>query len=132
MNVNPGFAPVHHRCDFGVVMNCMGDWEHEYTESPGEDALTLEDWMERLDRDLERLSMSTAIRTTGGQRGLHGWAGASRRPVTAGSNTLTVELARRACRALKRVRRVKLRLVSVVTDGTGNSRELSRRLRLKR
>lgn len=34
---------------FGVVMNCAGAWEDEYTEEHGEDALTFEDWMERIE-----------------------------------------------------------------------------------
>ena len=34
---------------FGVVMNCLGAWEDEYTEEHGEDALTFEDWMERIE-----------------------------------------------------------------------------------
>jgi len=33
---------------FAVVCNCMGAWEDEYTEEHGEDALTFEDWMERI------------------------------------------------------------------------------------
>ena len=33
---------------FGVVVNCAGAWEDEYTEEHGEDALTFEDWMERI------------------------------------------------------------------------------------
>jgi hypothetical protein len=33
---------------FGVVMNCAGAWEDEYTEEHGEHALTFEDWMERI------------------------------------------------------------------------------------
>jgi hypothetical protein len=37
---------------FGVVMNCMGAWEDEYTEEHGADALTFEDWMERLETGL--------------------------------------------------------------------------------
>lgn len=37
------------RVAFGVVMNCMA-WEDEYTEEHGEDALTFEDWMERIER----------------------------------------------------------------------------------
>jgi hypothetical protein len=32
---------------FGVICNCAGAWEDEYTEEHGEDALTFEDWMER-------------------------------------------------------------------------------------
>lgn len=34
---------------FGVVMNCLGAWEDEYTEEHGEDALAFEDWMERIE-----------------------------------------------------------------------------------
>lgn len=34
---------------FGVVCNCLGAWEDEYTEEHGEDALTFEDWMERIE-----------------------------------------------------------------------------------
>lgn len=34
---------------FAVVCNCPGAWEDEYTEDNGEDALTLEDWMERIE-----------------------------------------------------------------------------------
>lgn len=34
---------------FGVVCNCAGAWEDEYTEEHGEDALTFEDWMERIE-----------------------------------------------------------------------------------
>ncbi len=37
---------------FGVVMNCMGAWEDEYTEERGEEALTFVDWMERLETGL--------------------------------------------------------------------------------
>ena len=37
---------------FGVVVNCMGAWEDEYTELHGEDALTFEDWIERLETGL--------------------------------------------------------------------------------
>jgi hypothetical protein len=33
---------------FGVVMNCIGAWEDDYTEEHGEDALTFEHWMERI------------------------------------------------------------------------------------
>jgi hypothetical protein len=33
---------------FGVVVNCAGAWEDEYTEEHGQDALTFEDWMERI------------------------------------------------------------------------------------
>lgn len=33
---------------FGVVCNCVGAWEDEYTEEHGEDALTLQDWMSRI------------------------------------------------------------------------------------
>ena len=33
---------------FGVVMNCMGAWEDEYTEEHGTEALTFDDWMARL------------------------------------------------------------------------------------
>jgi hypothetical protein len=34
---------------FGVVCNCAGAWEDEYTEEHGEAALTFEDWMERIE-----------------------------------------------------------------------------------
>lgn len=34
---------------FGVLCNCLGAWEDEYTEEHGEDALTFEDWMERIE-----------------------------------------------------------------------------------
>ncbi len=34
---------------FGVICNCLGSWEDEYTEEAGEDALTFEDWMERIE-----------------------------------------------------------------------------------
>ncbi|WP_259313958.1 hypothetical protein [Capillimicrobium parvum] len=34
---------------FAVVCNCAGAWEDEYTEEHGEDALTFEDWMERIE-----------------------------------------------------------------------------------
>ncbi len=37
------------RDSFGVVCNCAGAWEDEYTEEHGEDALTFEDWMERIE-----------------------------------------------------------------------------------
>ena len=37
---------------FSVVVNCMGAWEDECTETHGEDALTFEDWMERLETGL--------------------------------------------------------------------------------
>jgi len=33
---------------FGVVCNCAAAWEDEYTEEHGMDALTLDDWMERI------------------------------------------------------------------------------------
>ncbi len=33
---------------FGVVCNCAGAWEDEYTEEHGEDALSFDDWMERI------------------------------------------------------------------------------------
>jgi hypothetical protein len=33
---------------FGVVCNCLGAWEDEYTEEQGQDALTFEDWIERI------------------------------------------------------------------------------------
>ncbi len=34
---------------FGVICNCVGAWEDEYTEEHGEDALAFEDWMERIE-----------------------------------------------------------------------------------
>ena len=34
---------------FGVVVNCVGAWEDKYAEEHGEEALTFEDWMERLE-----------------------------------------------------------------------------------
>lgn len=37
------------RVSFGDVCNCAGAWEDEYTEEHGEDALTLEDWMQRIE-----------------------------------------------------------------------------------
>jgi hypothetical protein len=37
---------------FGVVVNCAGAWEDEYTEEHGEDALSFEDWMERIETGL--------------------------------------------------------------------------------
>ena len=37
------------RVAFGVVMNCAGAWEDEYTEEHGEDALAFDDWMERIE-----------------------------------------------------------------------------------
>ena len=40
------------RIVFGVVMNCAGAWEDEYTEEHGEDALTFHDWMERIETGL--------------------------------------------------------------------------------
>ncbi len=40
------------RTAFGVVMNCMGSWEDEYTEIHGADALSFEDWVERLETEL--------------------------------------------------------------------------------
>lgn len=36
---------------FGVICNCIGAWEDEFTEEYGEDALSFEDWMERLEAD---------------------------------------------------------------------------------
>lgn len=33
---------------FGVVCNCVGAWEDEFTEEHGEDALTFQDWMSRI------------------------------------------------------------------------------------
>jgi hypothetical protein len=33
---------------FGVICNCAGAWEDEYTEEHGEDALAFEDWIERI------------------------------------------------------------------------------------
>ena len=33
---------------FGVICNCAGAWEDEYTEEYGEDALAFEEWMERI------------------------------------------------------------------------------------
>ena len=33
---------------FGVVCNCVGAWEDEYTEEHGEDALGFQDWMSRI------------------------------------------------------------------------------------
>jgi hypothetical protein len=33
---------------FGVVVNCGGSWEDEYTEEHGGDALPFEDWLERI------------------------------------------------------------------------------------
>jgi len=35
---------------FGVVCNCAGAWEDDYTEAHGHDALSFEDWMERIER----------------------------------------------------------------------------------
>jgi hypothetical protein len=37
---------------FGVVMNCAGAWEDDYTEEHGEGALSFEYWMERLETGL--------------------------------------------------------------------------------
>jgi hypothetical protein len=37
---------------FNVVANCAGAWEDEYTEEHGEDALTFDDWMERIETGL--------------------------------------------------------------------------------
>jgi len=34
---------------FRVVCTCLGAWEDDYTEEHGEDALTLEDWTERIE-----------------------------------------------------------------------------------
>jgi hypothetical protein len=34
---------------FGVVRNCAGAWEDEYTEEHGEDALAFDDWLERVE-----------------------------------------------------------------------------------
>lgn len=34
---------------FSVVCNCVGAWEDEYTEEHGEEALTFEDWTERIE-----------------------------------------------------------------------------------
>lgn len=34
---------------FGVICNCSGAWEDEYTEEQGETPLTFEDWMERIE-----------------------------------------------------------------------------------
>jgi len=36
---------------FGVVINCLGAWEDEYTEEHGVAALTFEDWMELIERE---------------------------------------------------------------------------------
>jgi len=33
---------------FGVVCNCASAWEDDYTEEHGENALTFQDWMERI------------------------------------------------------------------------------------
>jgi hypothetical protein len=33
---------------FGVVVNCAGSWEDDYTEEHGQDALTFEDWIQRV------------------------------------------------------------------------------------
>lgn len=40
------------RAAFGVVMNCPGAWEDEYTEWHGENALTFGDWVARLQTGL--------------------------------------------------------------------------------
>lgn len=45
---------------FGVVCNCVGAWEDEYTEDHGEDALTFQDWMSRIDTAALPGSMTTA------------------------------------------------------------------------
>jgi hypothetical protein len=37
---------------FGVVMNCPGAWEDDYTEEHGEAALTFGEWMERIESGL--------------------------------------------------------------------------------
>lgn len=37
---------------FGVVMNCAGSWEDEYTEEHGEDALMFHSWIERIETGL--------------------------------------------------------------------------------
>jgi hypothetical protein len=37
---------------FHVVVNCPGAWEDEYTEEHGDDALTFDDWMERIETGL--------------------------------------------------------------------------------
>jgi|1186.fasta_scaffold179079_3 hypothetical protein len=37
---------------FAVVVNCMGSWEDEYTEIHDDDALTFEDWTERIETGL--------------------------------------------------------------------------------
>jgi len=34
---------------FGVIINCLGAWEDEYTEEHGEAALPFEDWMEGIE-----------------------------------------------------------------------------------
>lgn len=34
---------------FGVVCNCAGSWEDEYTEEHDEDALSFDEWMERIE-----------------------------------------------------------------------------------
>jgi hypothetical protein len=34
---------------FGVVMNCVGAWEDEYTEEHGEEALDFDNWLERIE-----------------------------------------------------------------------------------
>jgi hypothetical protein len=34
---------------FGVICNCVGAWEDEYTEEHGQDALAFEGWMERIE-----------------------------------------------------------------------------------
>lgn len=38
---------------FGVVCNCIGAWEDEYTDDPGEHELTFEYWMERIETGME-------------------------------------------------------------------------------
>ena len=37
---------------FGVIVNCAGAWEDEYTEEHGEDALRFEAWLERIETGL--------------------------------------------------------------------------------
>lgn len=38
---------------FGVLMNCAGAWEDDYTEEHGENALAFEDWMKRIESGVE-------------------------------------------------------------------------------
>jgi hypothetical protein len=58
--------------------------------------------------------------------------GSAQRSMQAGSNSITVTLTSKAKKALRRVRKIKLSLVTVATDNAGNRRTQSRTLTLRR